>query len=106
MVDHARGIPEDHRSRLREVGEDRAGFRGQDRLMAADPTQLRPGHAQGQPTLPDRHGTNLFEADPSYRSLLSLYLEPKLLTHLLPHFERLGDLAGGPLDDFALTADK
>ncbi len=74
--------------------------------MAADPTQLRAGHTQGQPTLPDAHGTNLFEADPSYRSLLSLYLEPALLAHLLPHFERLGALAGGPLDDYALTADK
>jgi alkylation response protein AidB-like acyl-CoA dehydrogenase len=74
--------------------------------MSADPVQLRAGHAQGQPTLPDSRGINLFDADPGYRSLLSLYLESKLLAHLLPHFERLGALAGGPLDDFALTADK
>ena len=74
--------------------------------MAADPIQIRAGHAQEQPALPDARGTNLFTADPGYLSLLSLYLEPNLLAHLVPHFERLGMLAGGPLDDFALTADK
>ena len=78
--------------------------------MAADPRiaaiPLRAGHAQGQPALPDSRGINLFDADSGYSSLLSLYLEPKLLAHLLPHFERLGALAGGPLEDFALTADK
>ena len=78
--------------------------------MSADPIRsavtLRAGHAQGQPTLPDARGLNLFEADPGYASLLSLYLEPKLLAHLLPHFGKLGALAGGPLDDHALTADK
>ena len=74
--------------------------------MSADPIQLRADAAQEQPVLPDAHGTNLFSADPSYRALLSLYLEPKLLSHLLPHFERLGELAGGSLDDLALTADK
>ena len=74
--------------------------------MSADPIQLRAGHAQGQPLLPDARGSNLFDADPSYRGLLALYLEPKLLQHLLPHFDRLGALAGGPLDDFALAADK
>jgi alkylation response protein AidB-like acyl-CoA dehydrogenase len=74
--------------------------------MSAEPIQLRAGSAQGQPSLPDAHGTNLFSADPSYRGLLSLYLEPKLLSHLLPHFERLGELAGGSLDELALTADK
>ena len=74
--------------------------------MAADPIQLRADAAQGQPTLPDAHGSNLFEADPSFKALLGLYLEPKLHAHLLPHFTRLGALAGGSLDDHALTADK
>ena len=74
--------------------------------MAANPIHLHSAASAEQPLLPDAHGANLFSADPSYRSLLALYLEPKLLAHLLPHFERLGALAGGPLDDFALTADK
>ncbi len=77
--------------------------------MAANPvpvTPIRAGLAEGQPTLPDARGINLFEADPGFAKLLSLYLEPRLLGHLLPHFDRLGALAGGTLDDHALTADK
>lgn len=74
--------------------------------MAANPIHLHSAAPAEQPLLPDAYGANLFSADPSYRSLLALYLAPKLLAHLLPHFERLGALAGGPLDDFALTADK
>lgn len=74
--------------------------------MAANPVHLDSARPQGQPLLPDAHGINLFEADPGYRGLLSLYLDPRLLAHLVPHFERLGTLAGGRLDDLALTADK
>ena len=75
--------------------------------MAANPIPLRgTADAAEQPVLPDAHGINLFDADPGYKALLSLYLEPKLFAHLLPHFERLGELAGGSLDDHALTADK
>ena len=53
--------------------------------MAADPTPLRAADAQAQPSLPDARGSNLFEADPSFRALLSLYLEPKLFAHLRYH---------------------
>src|SRR5688572_24190970 len=74
--------------------------------MAANPVELRPERAQAQPVLPDARGLNLFEADAGFRGLLAIYLDPKLLAHLLPHFERLGGLAGGMLDDHALTADK
>ena len=56
--------------------------------------------------VPDSRGLNLFAADPSFPGLLGLYLEPKLRAHLLPHFERLGALAGGALDELALQADK
>jgi len=76
------------------------------RLMAANSIALRPGPAQAQPVLPDARGLNLFEADAGFRGLLAIYLDPKLLARLLPHFERLGELAGGVLDDHALTADK
>jgi alkylation response protein AidB-like acyl-CoA dehydrogenase len=57
-------------------------------------------------SLPDARGTNLFHADPDYADLLRLYLEPKLFAHLLPHFERLGALAGDELDRLAATADR
>src|SRR5690606_35692756 len=55
--------------------------------------------------VPDRHGQNLFTTDSELHQLLALYLPPDLLRHMQPHFERLGALAGGPLDDLAHTAD-
>lgn len=56
--------------------------------------------------IPDNRGANLYRADPDYARLLALYLPEKLFTHLGPHFERLGELAGGRLDELASTADK
>jgi len=56
--------------------------------------------------IPDRHGQNLFTADAELQRLLTLYLPPDLRSHMWPHFERLGALAGGPLDELAATADK
>ncbi|MBM3354808.1 MAG: DNA alkylation response protein [Betaproteobacteria bacterium] len=56
--------------------------------------------------VPDSRGLNLFEADRGFRSLLELHLEPALAAHLMPHFERLGAMAGAELDELALAADK
>lgn len=56
--------------------------------------------------VPDRHGQNLFTTDTELHKLLALYLPPDLLEHMQPHFERLGALAGGPLDELAQTADR
>ena len=56
--------------------------------------------------VPDSRGLNLFDADPSCRGLLELHLDPRLCSHLLPHFERLGAMAGAELDELALIADK
>jgi acyl-CoA dehydrogenase len=61
---------------------------------------------QAQAALPDSRGLNLFEADPGFAPLLGIYLEPPLHRHLLPHFARLGALAGGELDEAAATADR
>jgi acyl-CoA dehydrogenase len=64
-------------------------------------------HATRSPDgVPDSRGLNLFEADPSYCGLLELHLEPKLCAHLVPHFTRLGAMAGAELDELALEADK
>ena len=57
-------------------------------------------------SLPDSQGLNLYQADPGYAGLLGLYLPPDLREHLAPHFERLGELAGGELDALAATADR
>ena len=69
--------------------------------MAAAPT-----HARAPEGVPDSRGLNLFDADPSYRGLLELHLEPKLCAHLLPHFTQLGAMAGAELDELALSADR
>ncbi len=58
------------------------------------------------PNLPDSFGQNLFEVDQDLMALLALYLDSKLLKHLEPHLNRLGELAGGRLDKLAMTADK
>ena len=65
-----------------------------------------PRSARSPEGVPDSRGLNLFEADPSYRGLLELHLDPKLCDHLLPHFTRLGAMAGAELDELALEADK
>ena len=56
--------------------------------------------------VPDRHGQNLFTTDTELHRLLALYLPPDLLQHMQPHFEALGALAGGPLDELAQVADR
>lgn len=55
---------------------------------------------------PDIHGQNFYALDRQFRDLMSLYMEPGLLAHMAPHFDRLGALAGGRLDELAQTADK
>lgn len=62
------------------------------------PTMLDP--------IPDSYGQNLFVVDEDLNDLLGLYLEPDLYKHVIPHFHRLGKLAGGELDSLASIADK
>jgi acyl-CoA dehydrogenase len=55
---------------------------------------------------PDCSGQNFYAIDRGLRGLLQLYLEPDDFQRLEPHFDRLGALAGGRLDELARTADK
>jgi acyl-CoA dehydrogenase len=55
---------------------------------------------------PDTTGLNFFRADPSLADLLRIYLSPALYRHIEPHLDRLGALAGGPLDEWARLADR
>ena len=55
---------------------------------------------------PDCAGQNFYAIDRGLRDLLSLYLEPDDFARLEPHFDRLGALAGGRLDELARIADK
>ncbi len=55
---------------------------------------------------PDCRGLNFWGIDRAIRDLLTLYLDETALRHFTPYFERLGELAGGRLDELALQADK
>lgn len=59
-----------------------------------------------QHPVPDRHDANFYDTDPELQSLLRLYLPEALFRHLEPHFRRMGGLAGGRLDELAMTADR
>ncbi len=68
----------------------------------------RPGGVapSGADAIPDARGLNLYRADPMAAPLFAAYLPRALFEHLAPHFERLGELAGGRLDELASIADK
>ena len=70
-----------------------------------DPNRTRRLGPTGADAIPDTRGLNLFTADPMARALFALYLPAPLFAHLQPHFERLGALAGGRLDELASIAD-
>jgi acyl-CoA dehydrogenase len=53
----------------------------------------------------DCRGMNFWRADRSLRDLLALRLPGDLLARLEPHLDRLGELAGGRLDELARAAD-
>ena len=58
------------------------------------------------PIAPDCAGQDFYAVDRGLRDLLELYLPADVRAKLDPHFERLGVLAGGRLDELARTADK
>jgi len=70
----------------------------------------RPEAAAPAPSLrrdiPDSHGRNLFDADPDLGRLLGVYLDADTLARVRPEFREMGALAGGPLEDLALAADR
>ncbi|MET4699726.1 acyl-CoA dehydrogenase [Constrictibacter sp. MBR-5] len=55
---------------------------------------------------PDCRGQNFYRVDHGLRTLLPLYLDAAPLAHFAPHFDRMGELAGGRLDELADAADK
>ena len=55
---------------------------------------------------PDAAGQNFYAIDRGLRDLLAHYLAPADFQNLEPHFDRLGALAGGRLDELARLADK
>ncbi|CAN7733862.1 acyl-CoA dehydrogenase family protein [Bradyrhizobium sp. LjRoot220] len=55
---------------------------------------------------PDTTGMNFYRADPALTDLLRLHLPEPLFRHIEPHLDRLGELAGGHLDECARLADR
>src|SRR5712672_533251 len=55
---------------------------------------------------PDTTGMNFYRADPALTDLLRLHLPEPLFRHIEPHLDRLGELAGGYLDECARLADR
>lgn len=77
-------------------------------MSANNPTQmtaLAQASAAAHP-VPDRGHVNYYTSDTELQQLLALYLPADLHAHLQPYFERMGELAGGAVDDWALEADR
>jgi acyl-CoA dehydrogenase len=55
---------------------------------------------------PDTSGMNFYRADPALSDLLRIHLPDPLFRHIEPHLDRLGELAGGHLDECARLADR
>src|SRR5215203_2835244 len=55
---------------------------------------------------PDTTGMNFYRADPALTDLLRLHLPDALFRHIEPHLDRLGEMAGGYLDECARLADR
>ncbi len=55
---------------------------------------------------PDCAGLDFLALDRGLQDLLSLYLPEDVRSHLLPHYQRMGALAGGRLNALSIVADK
>jgi len=67
---------------------------------------IRPGQSDSDRIPPDCAGLNFFDIDHQFQILLPLYLTQAELDHFSPHFERMGEVAGGQLNQLAMVADK
>ncbi|MDF2233760.1 acyl-CoA dehydrogenase family protein [Albimonas sp. CAU 1670] len=56
--------------------------------------------------IPDSAGLNVLRADPAMSALLEVYLDPAVHARIMPQVDRMGALAGGALEELALSADK
>ncbi len=55
---------------------------------------------------PDCNGMDFYSLDQGLQDLLAIYLPSEILDRLMPHYQRLGQLAGTRLDDLARIADR
>src|SRR5882757_8299168 len=71
-----------------------------------DQAKAQQPHTGADHIAPDCAGENFYAIDRGLRDLLRIYLEPNDFRRLESHFDRLGALAGGRLDELARIADK
>jgi acyl-CoA dehydrogenase len=71
-------------------------------------SQNRLSNSDRRPGLlaPDTTGMNFYRADPALADLLRIHLPDALFRHIEPYLDRLGELAGGHLDECARLADR
>ena len=74
--------------------------------LSAGPTSGALGTVAHSHIPGDCRGQNFYAIDPALQHLLRLYLPEDVRAKLEPHFDRLGALAGGRLDELAAIADK
>ncbi len=70
------------------------------------PDDVMTGGARPELLAPDTTGLNFYRADPALTDLLRIHLSDALFRHIEPHLDRLGELAGGYLDECARLADR
>lgn len=73
------------------------------------PVTAQPQNVAAAPSgllAPDTSGMNFYRADPALADLLRIHLPDTLFRHIEPHLDRLGELAGGHLDECARLADR
>lgn len=73
--------------------------------MRGHAVNVRPDFSSGL-IAPDTSGMNFYRADSSLQDLLRIHLPKALVDHIAPHLDRLGEMAGGRLDECARLADK
>jgi acyl-CoA dehydrogenase len=55
---------------------------------------------------PDASGQNFYDIDSALHHILDLYMNAVERAHFLPHMQRMGEIAGGRLDELARDAER
>ncbi|MGY4232333.1 acyl-CoA dehydrogenase [Bradyrhizobium sp. USDA 4449] len=79
------------------------------RTIMHKPVTAQPNNVAAAPSgllAPDTSGMNFYRADQALTDLLRIHLPDNLFRHIEPHLDRLGELAGGRLDECARLADR
>ena len=63
-------------------------------------------HTPADYIAPDASGQNFYAIDPTLQHILDLYMQPEERAHFEPHFQRMGEVAGGRLDALARQAER